>query len=130
MTLKKKNAVTFVEMIVATAIFTVMMGVLFELFSSGKVFWTTHENKITVQRETRQALDRMSRELREAGDIGDIVIAQDADNATISFPRVDMGNVTYQWANTGADANKILRTYQSATTIVASNISALSFTPE
>lgn len=124
MTANNQKGLTFIETVIAVAIFTVMIGSLFEVFSLGKMFWVTQENKITVQREVRQALTRMGKELREASNV---VIAQGATSATISFTRQDVGDIVYQWSSAGGNAQKILRTLNAGTsTIVADNISLVS----
>jgi len=124
MILRQKSALTLVEMMISTLIFTAVVASLYTLFSSGKFSWATYENRIIVQREARQALARMGKELREASGIA---ITQSAGNTTLNFTREDQGAVVYQWNDTGADANRILRTLDGTTTILANSISLLSF---
>ncbi len=119
------KAFSLVEMMVTTVIVIAVIGSLHSLLSSGRMSWGAYENKIAVQRDTRQTLAWLTRDLREASGVS---VTQDANSATISFSKSDVGSVSYAWANSGADANRILRTFQAATAIIASNISALSFT--
>ncbi len=127
MILHRKKAFTLVEMMISTAIFAALIGALYTVFASGKFSWASFENKVIVQREVRQALSKMNKELREASGIS---LNQYAGNTTLNFTKGALGTVTYQWSNTGSDANAILRTNQSATTIIAHNISLLSFTSD
>lgn len=119
------RGISLVEVMVTVAILTVLIAALYAGFSSGHISWRTYENNITTQREARQALLNMKKELREASGI---TITQDADSATISFTRLDVGNITYSWNSAGNDANRIIRQLNGANTILANSISALSFT--
>lgn len=123
MKLNNPKALTFIEVIFAVAIFTIMIGSLFEVFSLGKMFWVTQENKITVQREVRQALTRMAKELREGSNVN---VVPGVSSITVTFTRQDVGDITYQWSSTGSNAQKILRTLNGNTSIVADNISLIS----
>ena len=128
--MKKKinnSGISLVEMMVTVAIFAVLVGALYSGFSAGSISWRTYENNIATQREARQALLNMRRELREASGIS---ITQDSDSATISFTRTDVGGVTYSWSTTGGDANKIIRQFGGVDTVLANSISALSFTSD
>ena len=125
MILKNSRAISMVEIMVTTVIITLIIGSLHSLLSSGRMSWGSYENKLAVQRDARQALSRLSRDLREASGVS---VTQDSGNATISFTKSDLGSVSYAWTNSGSDAKKLLRTFQSVSTTIATNISAISYT--
>lgn len=126
MNINNKKAISLVEILVATLIFTVILAGLYTAFATGNQSWNKYENNITLQRAARGALTSMSKELREASNI---TITQDSSSATISFNRPKISSsISYTWTTTGIDANRIIRSDSTTTKVLGQNISALSFT--
>ena len=122
--LLRKNGISLVEAMMTTLIIAVAIGAFHTILNSSGMSLRTYESKITSQREARQSLLRMTKELREASGIS---ITQDANSATLSFTR-EGSAISYQWANSGPSAYRLLRYEGVIPAVVASNISALSFT--
>ena len=116
---------TLVEILISSVIFAMLVGALYSVFSVGNAAWVKYDCSIATQRQARQALSQMTKELREASSIS---ITQTTDNATISFYRSGVGSISYIWNATGTNAKRILRSYSAIPTIVAEDISALAFT--
>ncbi len=57
---------TLVEMMIAVAIFVIIIGALFALLLGGQRSWQTQEAYVQVGQEARRALGRMTRQLRGA----------------------------------------------------------------
>ena len=125
MKIKNTKAITFVEMMVATAIFTLVVGGLYATFMVGNRSWATYGNSVILQGEARRALMAMTKELREAKNI--LITKNPAGGIAINFNRPPVGVVSYAWNNTGNNANKIIRLNESHTRVLANHISSLSF---
>ncbi len=125
MNIKNEKAVTLIELMVATLIFSFLVAGIYAAFLAGNRSWSTHENNVALQRDARGALWVMVPDLREAKSV---VITQSSGNTAISFTTLTLGSVSYAWSNTGASANQIIRTVGSNTRILARNISAMAFT--
>jgi len=58
---------TLIELMVVIFIFSVIMAATFGVLSIGRQSWHTGSTQVELQQETRRAMDRMVRELRESG---------------------------------------------------------------
>jgi hypothetical protein len=63
---KSKQAFTVLELLVATAVLTVIMTILFNVFSRTSDTWQAGESNVDLSRNVRVGLDFMSRELSQA----------------------------------------------------------------
>ncbi len=72
--IRNPTGVTLIEVVVATAIMGLVVTVIYAVLQSGITGWRTSELRFDVQQNLRQALDRMSRELRETGQAGAVLI--------------------------------------------------------
>ena len=122
--MKKTRAISLVELMVTTAIFTLVAGGIYGAFTVGLRSWTAYSNSVGLQREARGALFAMTKELRDAYNI---LITEDSNGVTLSFARPTIGMVTYAWNDNGRNANKIIRQDESQGRVLASNISSISF---
>lgn len=125
MNLRKKRAFTLVEILVAVSLFALMLGALYTAFVGGNATWQTYSGKATAQKDARGALFAMTKELREASNIS---VTQDANTATINFTNGDGNAASYSWNKTGTNAKRIIYQDTIKTRIIATDISALSFT--
>ena len=125
--MRTDNGFSMVEMLVVVAIFTMLMSGLFTTLSVGNASWQSSENGVAIQRDARNALWAMTKDLRKASGA---VITQSAGSTTLVFTHPTDGAVTYSWVNSGAGAKQIIRTTAAATRILANNISALTFTDQ
>ncbi len=119
----KNNAFTLIETLVSVLIFSLITGGLYSTLVAGNRSWATYSNTITVQRDARNALIAMTKELREAKNI---LVTEDPDGLAVNFYRSGVGSVSYLWAKTGPNVNKIIRRSPNKTWTLANHISSLS----
>lgn len=120
----KKNAFTLIEVLVSVLIFSLIVGGLYSTLVTGNRSWATYNNSITVQRDARNAVFAMTKELREAKNI---LITEDSGGLALNFYHPGVGSVSYLWAKTGSDARKIIRKSPNKTWTLANHVSSLSF---
>lgn len=118
-----KNGVTLTEVMVTTIIFTFMMAGLYTTLLAGRVSWQSYEAAVKAQREVRNAIAVMSRDMRVANNVLPSAIT---DGLLVSFSLPGEGTVNYTWATSGAQANRIIRQNSTATRIIANDITAFS----
>jgi len=111
----KKNAFTFVEVMMSVVIFTMIMGALYAGLIAANRSWATYEAESTAQREARRAFVTLSRDLRMARHVS----ITDPDH--FSFHHPDDGRVRY----TRSPAGDLTRSTESRTWVVARHISRL-----
>lgn len=122
---KNNNGFSLVEMMVATLIFTFLMGALHLTLLSGRRSWDRNSSMLTSQQSVRNAVNQMSKDLRIAESI---TVSQSSGTASVTFSIDDIGNVSYAWANTGLNANRVIRTLPSGSKVIANNITSFSVT--
>ncbi len=125
--MKTKRGFSLVELLMVTGIFTMIMGGLVMTLLAGNRSWDASENAVAIQRDARNAMWSMTKDLRKASGA---TISQSSSGATLNFTHPTDGAVTYSWALGGGNAKKVFRQTATKTRTVASNISALSFTDQ
>ena len=63
------NGLTLIEMMVTVVILSIIVLGLVTFFSGGIRSWISGQSQLKAQREARQAMDRMVREIREGSEI-------------------------------------------------------------
>ena len=94
--LKKINIKGFslIELMIVVAILALIVLGLVTFFTGGARSWITGQNQLKAQREARQAMDRMVREIRE----GQNITSGTADSVTVHVPHFDAnGNIDYYY---------------------------------
>ena len=91
MRLRSEKGFSFVEMMVTTLIFSVMVAGSFTILSAGKNIWLVTDKQVQLKESLRKTLDRVSKELRESG--------KDKNGVT----QVTIGN------NTGVNGSDVLK---------------------
>ena len=128
MRLRENKGVTLVEMIMSTAIFTIIMAGMYGMLHVGNTSWAIQEASVSGQTQARRAMGWLSRDLRVASSL---TITQEDDDVDISFTR-GANNYTYAWTPDAGEATRyqLIRTNvtDDESLIVARNITALSFT--
>ena len=90
--LKNSKGFTLVEMMVTVVILSIIVLGLVTFFSGGMRSWVSGQSQLKAQREARQAMDRMVREIRE----GDKII-DTSTNSAINFHTPFKGNMSFSY---------------------------------
>jgi prepilin-type N-terminal cleavage/methylation domain-containing protein len=108
----KQKGFTLIELVVAMAIFLVVISISFSTLSSFFSMRSAQEQEIILQQNFRFALDKMTDDFRQAISGPDGIILEPADNAMgeeLKF-NTSSGTVTYKLgAGTSSETHAILR---------------------
>lgn len=116
---KKQRGLSLIELTVVVVILGIVVLGLVTFFMGGTKSWVTGQYQLKAQREARQAIDRMVREIREGKNV---ISDSDYDTIKVSIP--DLGSkpaydVTYNLSGT---------TIQRDTNLLIDNVQSLVFT--
>lgn len=100
---KNQKGFSLIEMMVAVAVLGVIVLGLVTFFTGGTKSWVSGQYQLTAQRNARQAMDRMVREIREASDIK----ASFTSSIEINFNTPWSTDLKYSWS--GDEGDPILR---------------------
>ncbi|MBA7582287.1 hypothetical protein ES708_24215 [subsurface metagenome] len=92
--IKSQKGVSLTELMVVVIILSLIILGLVTFFTGGVRSWITGQNQLSAQRNARQAMDRMVREIREASDI----IANSTTSQRINFNTPWNSNLYYTWS--------------------------------
>lgn len=101
--LKNQKSFSLIEMMVVVAVLGVIVLGLVTFFTGGTKSWVSGQYQLTAQRNARQAMDRMVREIREASEI----IASSTSSIEINFNTPWNTDLKYSWS--GDEGDPILR---------------------
>jgi len=116
--IKNQKGFSLIEMMVVVVILGVIVLALVTFFTGGTKSWVAGQSQLAAQRNARQAMDRMVREIREASDIR----ASSTSSKKISFNTPWSTNLEYSWL--GNKWDPILR----GDTPLINNVQSLAFT--
>ena len=100
---KNQKGFSLIEMMVVVVILGLIVLGLVTFFTGGAKSWVAGQSQLKAQREARQAIDRMVREIREGKNI---ISSSDGDTIVVSIPYFDTANpddyyeVTYSLSDT------------------------------
>ncbi len=120
---KKINnkGLTLIEMMVVLAVLSIIILGLVSLFSGGIRSWVSGQNQLKAQREARQVMDRMVREIREARYVDDGTYINSSNISEIFFFNPNKNqHITYSYS--GAD-----KEIKEGSASLLKNVSAFSF---
>jgi len=122
---KNKNGFTIIELMVVVVILSIIILGLVAIFSGGMRSWVSGESQLEAQRNARQAIDRMVRELRHAKSIVSCI----DHSVEVYIPPLDGSagyQVKYSWS--GVPHDPIIREIVSGgTNILIDNVLDLKF---
>ena len=84
--IKNQKGFSLIEMMVVVGILGVIVLGLVTFFTGGTKSWVSGQQQLTAQRNARQAMDRMVREIREGRNI---TSGSDSDTIVVSIPDFD-----------------------------------------
>ena len=98
---KQQKGFSLIEMMVVVVILGLIVLGLVTFFTGGAKSWVAGQSQLQAQRNARQAMDRMVREIREAKLVES---SSGKNNIKVSFPdSFAKNNVTYSWSGTPGD---------------------------
>ncbi len=106
-----RSAFTFIELMIASAIFVMLAAAIYLSFSVGVRSWRKIEDSCVVRQEARHVLTLVSRELRCAS--RSTLIAFDGDEHSVSFCSSlgDISCIKYEYNKRTGVIERIRRTY-------------------
>ncbi len=117
-----KKGFSFIEIMIVIAIFSMIGGGVFQIFSLGQKVYLTESALLDLQGYSRNAMDRMVREIRAASSVTVTAVNTNVDSITFTTPSAT--GVQYYLSG-----NRIIREYPSGTTrIIAHDVARLKFT--
>jgi len=126
---KNKNGFSIIELMVVVVILSLIILGLVSIFSGGMRSWVSGESQLKAQRNARQAMDKMVRELR----ISKIVKTKNLHNVEVTIPELNGAgsgyDVSYSWSGTAHDPiNRIVTSGSGGTNILIDDVLKLEFT--
>jgi len=120
--IKNQKGFSLIEMMVVVVILGLIVLGLVTFFTGGAKSWVAGQSQLKAQREARQAIDRMVREIREGNNF---VIGGGNDSVTISYlPSFGKDSITYKLSV----GDVIEREVNSVPSRLINNVKTLSFT--
>ena len=97
---------TLIEIMATVAILSIVIIGLVTFFSGGIRSWVTGQSQLKAQREARQAMDQMVREIRHGESIGAV---ENNKSLTVNIPELGEKSaytVTYSWSGNPGESLK------------------------
>jgi prepilin-type N-terminal cleavage/methylation domain-containing protein len=121
--IKNQKGFSLIEMMVVVVILGLIVLGLVTFFTGGAKSWVAGQSQLKAQREARQAIDRMVREIRH----GELVTDNSINNISVDIPALEGAgseyNVTYKLSGT-----IIEREVNSVSSPMINNVKKLEFT--
>jgi len=113
--MKTIKAITLIELMIALAIFSIILGAIYSVLNMGRASYYTGDIQIAVQQEARKAMDKMTREIREASSV----------NLSDDYPfAVEANRIKYE-----VNSGQLQRIVQGgSTTVLANDVGNVQFT--
>jgi prepilin-type N-terminal cleavage/methylation domain-containing protein len=120
--IKNQKGFSLIEMMVVVVILGLIVLGLVTFFTGGAKSWVSGQSQLKAQREARQAIDRMVREIRH----GELVTNNSINNISVDIPALGGAdseyNVTYKLSGT-----IIEREVNSVSSPMINNVKKLEF---
>jgi prepilin-type N-terminal cleavage/methylation domain-containing protein len=100
---KRQAGFSLIEMLVACALTTIIMGAIFAQIIQGQKFSSSQEARLDLFQESRQFMDQMSRDLRAAGypntrnfQADPVNPAQNSPQEAVGLVKLDVGELWFE----------------------------------
>ena len=129
------KGLTLIEITIVVFLFSIIMAAMFSVLATGRSSWDAGESQIGVQQAARNGLDSMIKELRQAATSTIIGVPLDGaayNSITFQIP-ASISEAGINWSSNiqyslgGLNGKQLVRTQAGSQTVLANNISALSF---
>lgn len=123
--IKNQKGFSLIEMMVVVVILGLIVLGLVTFFTGGAKSWVAGQSQLKAQREARQAIDRMVREIRHS----ELIINGVSKSITVNTPALGSNEayiVTYSWIDYGDSINRQVNT--TTPMPVIDNVQVLTFT--
>jgi type II secretory pathway component PulJ len=118
-----RRGFTVFEITISVALVTILFAAIYAVFKAADVSWQEDMGRVALQQESRQAMDLMVRELREASNIQITPVNPDAD--IISFDTTARTGIQYY---RDLNSNQLIREFPLGTfRVLANHINHLRF---
>jgi len=114
---------SLIELMVVVAVLSLIVLGLVTFFTGGTRSWISGQSQLTAQRNARQAMDYMVREIREGSNYS---VGGENNSITISYPS-SLGKTPITYKLSG---NILQREVNSISNNLLNNVSTLVFTPD
>lgn len=107
---EKQKGFSLIEMMVVVVILGLIVLGLVTFFTGGTKSWVAGQSQLKAQREARQAMDRMVREIREGNNIitgDDIIITVNIPNFDDKGNIIDNDTIVYRLDGTTMQRNNV-----------------------
>ena len=64
-----KKGFSLIELMIAVLMFSILLGATYSVLSMSRASFQTGDTQLAVQQEARKAIDKVTREIREAGSV-------------------------------------------------------------
>ena len=113
---KRQAGFSMIEMLVACAITTIIMGAIFAQIIQGQKFSSSQAAKLDLFQESRQFMDQMSRDLRAAGypntrnfQADPVSPAQNSPQEAVGLVLLDVGELRFESSIDGSGNVSVIR---------------------
>jgi len=117
----KNKGFTLIELMVVVAVLSFVILGLVTLFTGGVRSWFKGQSQLTSQRNARQAMEYMVREIRH----GEEIVSGNSNEVTVSIPSLESNpayQVKYSWSGTAWDS-----LFRNNTNSITDNVLNLTF---
>ena len=122
--IKNKKGFSLIEMMVVIVILSIIILGLVTFFTGGTRAWVSGQSQLKAQREARQTMDRMVKEIR----LGQSATFNSSESITIHIPELgDPSNSAYD-VTFEKSGRSLDRTVNSGTDPLLDNVTKLEFT--
>jgi len=133
--IRKNNGFTMVEVLVVAFLFGIILAATMVVLSTGRLSWNAGSSETDIQQECRKGMNAMVKELRQAGALTIPNVPPDNNNyTTITFQVPTAVSVTgatwsaaINYSLGGLNNQQLIRTQSGASTVLANNITTLTF---